>query len=61
MARRGSGLCVHKVDQGSAAAAMGCDGGGGSGSVRALGTLTRDRAQVARLGARMQGTRAREG
>ena len=29
-ARRGSGLCAHKVDQGLAAAAMGCDGGGGT-------------------------------
>ena len=60
-ARRGSGLCTHRVDQGSAGAAMGCHGGGGSDSgllwgrrhrwVRARGTRTRVRAQVTRLGA----------
>ena len=32
MARSGSGLRAHRVDQGSATAAMGSDGGGGSGS-----------------------------
>ena len=61
-ARRGSGLCAQRVDQGLAAAAMGCDGGGGFGSgllwerrhrrVRARGILTRGRAQVTKLGAR---------
>ena len=34
--RKGSGLCAHRVDQGSTAAAMGCDGGG-SGSGLLLG------------------------
>ena len=51
--RRGTGLCTHRVDHGSATAAvMGCDGGSGSGSVRARGTRTRGRAQVTKLGAR---------
>ena len=31
-ARRGSGLCAHRVDQGSAAAAVGCCGGGDTAS-----------------------------
>ena len=52
-ARRGSGLCAHRVDKGSATtAAMGCDGGGNYGSVRARGTRTHDRAQVTKLKAR---------
>ena len=53
--RRGSELCEHRVDQGSAAAAMGCDGCGGSGRgllwgwrhcwVRAWGTRKHGKAQ----------------
>ena len=64
MARSGRVLRVHRLDQGSAAAALGCDGDGGTGSGlqcgqrhywdRARGTRTRLRAQVTRLGARMR-------
>ena len=55
---------MHRLDQGSAAAALGCDDGGGTGiglqwgqrhcGDRARGTRTRLRAQVIRLGARMR-------
>ena len=38
MARSGSGLRAHRVNQGSAAAAMGSDGGGGSSSGLLWGT-----------------------
>ena len=61
-ARRGSGLCAHRVDQGSTAATMGFDRGGSScsgllwgrrhGWVRARGTWTLGKAQVTRLEAR---------
>ena len=70
-ARRGNGLCEHRVDQGSAVGVMGCDGGGGSGSgllwgrghrrVRARGTRTRGRAQVTKLGARWRAEHRNDG
>ena len=51
--RTGSGLCAHKVDQGSAAATMVCDGGGGSGSGLLWGRRHRwARARVTRTSGR---------
>ena len=40
--RRGSGLCMHRVDQGSAVAAGGCCGGSGTvgSGLRAHGRAT---------------------
>ena len=62
--RSSSALRAHRVDQDSAAAALGCDGGGGIGSGlqrgrqhywdRARGTRTRLKAHVTRLGAWMR-------
>ena len=55
---------THRMEQGSAIADLGCNGGGGTGSGlqwgrrhswdRALGTRTCLRARVTRLGARMR-------
>ena len=65
--RRGGELCAHRVDQGSAAATMGCDGDGGSGCgllwgrrhcwVRARGTrmLGRDQELSSGCGCREPG------
>ena len=72
MARGGNVLRAHRVNQGSTAAALGCDGYGDTGSGlqwgrrhcwdRARGTRTRRRAQVTMLRARMRaGHGARRG